>query len=181
MKEVWKDIKGYPGYQVSNQGNVRSNLIPISGGRKYSDTYRTLILSTRRASRPTVVLYDTQGNRKSATVSRLVAEAFIPNPEKYPVVRHMNDVPYDNDVRNLCWGTYKDNVQDAIENGTFTGLHMAKPVEIFNEETLDSKWFASQHECAEYLGIAQSGISVAISTGKKIRGYSIKRSYYINN
>lgn len=46
------------------------------------------------------------------TVHRLVAQAFIPNPHNYPMVRHLDDVPVHNWVENLAWGTQHDNVLD---------------------------------------------------------------------
>lgn len=54
--------------------------------------------------------------RGFALVHRLVAEAFIPNPEGYPIVRHLDDDPSNNDYRNLAWGTYSDNMRDCVEH-----------------------------------------------------------------
>lgn len=42
--------------------------------------------------------------------------AYIPNPNNYPIVRHLNDNPLDNRLANLAWGTQKDNVKDSIKN-----------------------------------------------------------------
>ena len=55
---------------------------------------------------------------KSYYVSRIVAEAFVrnPNPKKYKLVRHLNDDPYNNHYTNLKWGTPKQNTRDAIRN-----------------------------------------------------------------
>ena len=50
---------------------------------------------------------------------RLVAMAYIPNPNNYPIVRHLNDNPLDNRLANLAWGTQKDNVKDSIKNNSF--------------------------------------------------------------
>jgi len=59
------------------------------------------------------------GNRTSEQVyvHRLVAEAFIPNPEGLPFVRHLDDNPANNAASNLAWGTRSDNGVDAVRNG----------------------------------------------------------------
>lgn len=54
---------------------------------------------------------------KQYYLHRLVALAYIPNPNNLPVVCHIDDNPLNNKVSNLKWGTHKDNTQDAIRNG----------------------------------------------------------------
>ena len=58
---------------------------------------------------------DSNPLRKSMHV--LIAEMFIPNPKKLPIVRHLNDNPNDNSLQNLAWGTKSDNMNDAVRNG----------------------------------------------------------------
>lgn len=57
--------------------------------------------------------------RKSYKVSRLVALAFIPNPNNLPVVMHLNNIRTDNRAENLRWGTPKENTQQCIREGRF--------------------------------------------------------------
>ena len=79
MEEIWKDIEGYEGiYQVSNLGNVKNI-------RK--DKIRKPSINPNGYKM--VNLYK-NGNFKNLLVNRLVAKAFIPNPNNYPVVNHIN-------------------------------------------------------------------------------------------
>lgn len=107
--EQWKDIEGYEGlYQVSDMGNVRNvkynrSLKPVlnPGG------YLKVILSK-------------DGKRKTCKVHRLVAEAFIPNPDNKPTVDHINTIRTDNRVSNLRWFTHKEQMLDnKITNEKF--------------------------------------------------------------
>lgn len=112
--EKWKDIKDFPGYQVSNTGKVRSFMNNRHG---IGDEARELKQIYNRRGYPTVMLG--RGNRR--LVSRLVAASHIPNPNNLPIVRHMDDDPKNNKVSNLSWGTQADNMQDCVRNGRLVG------------------------------------------------------------
>jgi len=95
--ELWKDIVEYPGYSVSTLGHVR--------GRKGW----LLKPYIRRGGYKSVSLYTTKTDYINLQVSRLVANAFIPNPENKPHVDHINRTPEDNRVENLRWVTPSEN------------------------------------------------------------------------
>lgn len=106
--EVWKDIKGYEGlYQVSNEGRIKS-----LGGDRYK-AIRILNGNISEQGYNRVNLFK-DGKPKTFNIHRLVAEAFIPNPENKPCIDHCNTIRNDNRVENLKWCTYSENIQNPI-------------------------------------------------------------------
>ena len=102
--EVFTDIRGYEGYQVSNYGRVKN-----SKTGKILKPYLT-----RGYLR--VSLYNESG-RKCKLVHRLVAEAFLPNPQHKPAVNHINGCKTDANACNLEWATPSENMSHAHNNG----------------------------------------------------------------
>lgn len=158
MREQWRDIKDFPGYQVSNTGLVRSSINNRYGpGNEYHELRPTL----NRRGYPTVCLG--RGNR--FLVSRLVAVAFIPNPRNLPIVRHMDDDPLNNNVWNLKWGTQVDNMQDCIRHNRLVGDTRAaiaatkKPVVAISIDGKRMIEFSSQADAARELGVWPQHVS----------------------
>ena len=115
MKEVWKDIEGYEGlYQISNLGNVKSldrTQIQKRGDLYYNKKYKGQIIKSHLTHRGYCAVGVTKHNRhKNFSVHRLVARAFIPNPENKPEVNHIDGNKQNNDVRNLEWLTPSENI-----------------------------------------------------------------------
>lgn len=116
VPEVWKEIEGYDGwYEVSNYGRVKS--YKAGGPRKtFSETPRILKLKCRNDGYVDISL-SRNNNRKTCSVHRLVAEAFIPNPENKPEVNHLDCNRANNFYLNLKWSTPKENVAHSILKG----------------------------------------------------------------
>lgn len=103
--ETWKDIEGYEGlYQVSNFGRIKS-----LGGKRRSHK-EDIILKLGIRNTYNVINLRKNNQKKSFQVHRLVAKAFIPNPNDFPIVNHKDENPLNNKVDNLEWCTQQHNV-----------------------------------------------------------------------
>ena len=115
MQEIWKDIKGFEGrYQVSNLGRIKSLSRIVSTGRNGYRKIKECILvprnSTNNYQKISIRIYP---KRYWFDVHRLVAEAFIPNPDKLPIINHKDNNPTNNRVDNLEWCNQSHNIKYA--------------------------------------------------------------------
>lgn len=104
IEEIWKSIEGYPKYEVSNLGNVRStknNKERFLKPQKDKDGYLIVCLYKNNI-------------RKCCKIHRLVGQAFIPNPDNKPEIDHINTDRTDNRVENLRFVTPKENRNNPI-------------------------------------------------------------------
>jgi hypothetical protein len=110
--EIWKDIIGYEGiYQVSNLSRVKSVERLVDGrivGFKTKIKEKILKHNYSGGYYKVALFKDGLGNRIG--VHRLVALAFIPNPENKPQVNHINSDKSDNSIGNLEWVTIRENI-----------------------------------------------------------------------
>lgn len=105
---IWRDVVDNPNYEVSDTGRIR---------RKGSDNNKVTRIS--KDGYETVHLY-LDGICQNKRVSRVVAQAFIDNPENKPEVNHKDGNKLNNHVSNLEWNTKKENVRHAWDNGLVT-------------------------------------------------------------
>ena len=117
--EIWKDVVGYEGlYMVSSLGRVKS----IKSVEK-------IRIPQRRNKNGLYFAIDFYKNakQKNIQIHRLVAIAFLPNPENKKCVNHIDNNPSNNCVSNLEWATYKENVNHALKQGRHPVNNLKKP------------------------------------------------------
>lgn len=118
MDDIWKDIAGYEGYyQVSNCGTVRSLTRAVEKNNSISILTGKIMATCKSKCGYVQVILSKNRSCVLKTVHRLVAEAFIPNPESKRTVNHMNGIKSDNRVENLEWNTYSENMKHAYDMG----------------------------------------------------------------
>ncbi|WP_277630368.1 NUMOD4 motif-containing HNH endonuclease [Atopococcus tabaci] len=157
--EIWKDVPGYEGiYEVSNIGRVRTK----EGKTTHSVRHGKRVWKSR-------VLKEKDPNGRDVRVSlwknkidrtflvhRLVAMAFIPNPNGYGSINHIDGNPRNNRVENLEWCTHKMNNNHAFDNGLIkTGYKTT----LIRKSDGKKKTFRSMSKAGEYLNVHQSVLS----------------------
>lgn len=165
MQEIWADIRGYEGlYQVSNLGRVKSlERVTISkNGKRYTCQELCLRFGNIKGYKFVVLRKDCKSHQ--VLVHRLVAQAFIPNPDNLPEVNHKDENPSNNCVENLEWCTHKYNsnygtakirmVESKKRNGTLNGWTLSEERKIQISKSL-------------------LGHSVSLETREKLRNHNL--------
>ena len=110
------NISDFPGYYVTVDGKVYSRKNNRHGYLKDYHLLKTKY--TKHDGRPYVTLRNPKlGIRRLAKVHRLVALAYIPNPENKPCVCHKDNNPLNNHYKNLYWGTHQENMAQMVVDG----------------------------------------------------------------
>ena len=160
--EVWKSIKGFEGlYEVSNLGRVRSVARKIRFG--YGSEYQTSeeILSPHTARGYKQIMLSKNGVRYYRQVHRLVSEAFIPNPNNYPIINHKNEIRDDNRVENLEWCTHAYNLA-YNGNREKKGRARMRPILQYDLQGNFIAEYAGGVEAERITGFSRKAISRAI-------------------
>lgn len=173
MNEIWKDIEGYEDrYQVSNFGRVKSlpRTHDISRENNGSFTYhrKEKVLTPRidKYGYLHVNLYDNEQRMKRHPVHRLVAAAFVPNPENLPTVNHKDEDKMNNCEWNLEWMSVSDNNHHGTR-GHRAGLANARKRKAVVQLDMDGREvnrFVSLNEASRVTGISLGAI------GKCVKG-----------
>lgn len=131
MSEIWRPIIGILGYECSSAGRFRS-LDRVAKGSGLPIRGRILAQSVRKTG---YKLISIKGKTRNA--HRVIAQTFLPNPEKKPFINHKNGIKGDNRIENLEWCTHSENVLHAIETGLWK-VKISKEDVIFIRENFKS-------------------------------------------
>lgn len=171
--ETWLPIKGYEGiYEISNLGRVKRLAYDknVCGGSKQHCCERILKPQIRKHGYLAVSI-SKNNKMKSYLIHRLVAIAFISNPNNLPQVNHKDENPSNNNVENLEWcdqrynsnyGTSKERISTKLKNGI-----LSKPVEQYDKHGNLINEFPSAIEASRVLHISVSGIVSCCNGNKK--------------
>lgn len=156
MKELWKDINDYEGlYQVSNLGRVKSLTRILNDGRIWKE--RILKPGKNKGGYLHVALCK-NGKIKYFQIYRLVAQAFIPNPDSLPCVNHKDETPLNNNVENLEWCTQEYNLNYGTRNERSAKAKSKNVLQLRKDGSLVRIW-PSAKEIQRQLHYSQGHIS----------------------
>ena len=169
-------------------------LYPIPNFEGYYVTKNGIIYSARKSSNPKIMIpktdkdgylylgiYNEEGIRKWKRVHTLVAETFIPNPNNFPMINHINGIRDDNRHSNLEWC---NNSQNQLHSFHVLGrkgeCYNRKPIKLTHKDTGETFKFESLTECADFIGMTVIHLvrllnkKNDISKSRKLRHYNIQ-------
>ena len=171
--EIWKSVLGYEGlYVVSNLGRICS----LWDGRHQIHRTKVLKPGKNNGGYLFVNLWK-NGEKKMFLVHRLVAIAFIPNPEGKPEVNHLTEDKTKNSVDSIEWVTHKENInygtgKERSARAQMNDKKKSKPVIQYTIDGEFIKEFPSSKEAERQTGIFQSNIVACLKGRQKsARGY----------
>lgn len=181
MKCEWKDIAGYEGhYQISNYGNVKSLSRTIKNSRyQFGSVKDRTLKQAINTNGYSFVSLRLNGKQKSVSIHRLVAIAFLANPDAKEQVNHINGVKSDNRVENLEWVTRSENVLHAYRSLKRKSSQQGKvgkesfsaiPISQYDMQGNFVAYFESQKDASIKTGVNARSINMCYKRKQKTAG-----------
>lgn len=165
MAEIWRDIPGYEDwYQASNMGRIRSKDRYVNYKNNSLALHKGKILSPKISNKGYLeVVLAVNGSNYYKRVHQLVALTFLPNPNNYPHINHINEIKTDNRVENLEWCTPRQNSEayTTQRNTVYQYDLQGKLIKIWHSLT----------RAAEYIDGEKSGIEHCCSGDTRMKTY----------
>ena len=169
---MFKEVPGYPEYKVNE-----NSIIINKKGHPLQPTYND-------NERPRVVLerYDDNGNliaRDNLFIYRVSAEAFLPNPNNYSLVMHLDNDTFHNHISNLKWGNQSENIQQAFDEGRKESprCHDKYIFEVYNNDKSNTIRCKGTQGVADLLGFSSAkSVRPGIVKSGQYKGYTIENT-----
>lgn len=168
--EIWRDVAGFEGYyMISNLGRIKSLT------RKITEKTGKVNILKSRIIRQCVndqgywrFTANKDGKRKGLLQHRLIATAFIPNPENKPFINHKNGIRSDNRIENLEWCTHQENVDHSWRTGLNQNIGEGNSVSkltlkdvLYIKKVYEDKW-GQQSSLARMFNVTPSAIASVV-------------------
>ena len=155
---MWKSIKDFPLYEVNEFGVVRNA--------------KTHYVTTQRMNRNGYLYVQLKDEEKNHTrlVHRLVAEAFIPNPEGLPIVNHIDECCVHNSADNLEWITYKGNSNHGTRNERIVRERKIAII-AFNSIGETCLRYPSRYDASKDLGVSEHAVRAAMKNHNRCKQF----------
>ena len=171
IMEEWKSVVGFKDYEVSNTIQVKSlSRWVVRGNYGYTIKEKILKPTLGKNGYYCFGLYE-NGKQYTVNLHRIVAEAWIPNPNNLPETNHKNGIKTDCSITNLEWASYSDNLNHALQ----TGLNSNKGETHYNVKLTDAqiqeirtlKGTMTQRKIGEMFGVCQQHVCNIINNCRR--------------
>lgn len=182
LDDDWREIEGFPHYRINRHGQVKrlDSTIVSSTGKAYKIKGR--ILSTRKVTNGYIqVDMCENGKPHGRFIHTLLAKAFIPNPNNFPIVNHKDENPSNYDLSNLEWCDYSYNAKYSINSIMKSHAKEMKAVVRINPITGEEKEYAGIRVAERENNTNRSNIRYAILHNGTCKGYKWKYKDESNN